>query len=69
MQRRVDAFILAMEARRIPTGYGLKKLGRDVWELRTDLAIRVLFAWDKSTVTFLLVGNHNEVQRFLRHYL
>lgn len=69
LQRQVDSFMLAMDARQIPTGFGLKKLGGDLWEFRTDLAIRVLFQWDKNTVTFLFVGNHNEVQQFLRYYL
>lgn len=69
IQREVDSFMLAMDVRQIPAGFGLEKLGNDLWEFRTDLPIRVLFQWDKSAVTFLFVGNHNEVQRFLRHYL
>ena len=69
IQRQVDSFMLAMDVRTIPTGFGLKKLGDDLWEFRTDLPIRVLFQWDKSVVTFLFLGNHNEVQRFLSHYL
>ena len=68
IQRQVDSFMLAMDVRQIPTGFGLKKLGNDLWEFRTDLPIRVLFQWDKNVVTFLFLGNHNEVQRFLRHY-
>ncbi len=69
IQRRVDSFMLAMDVRRIPTGFGLKKLGDDLWEFRTDLPIRVFFQWSKNTVTFLFLGNHNEVQRFLKHYV
>lgn len=69
IQREVDSFMLAMDARQIPTGFGVKKLGGTLWEFRTDLAIRVLFDWNKNAVIFLFVGNHNEVQQFLRHYL
>ena len=69
IQRQVDSFMLAMDVRQIPSGFGLKKFGGDLWEFRTDLPMRVLFQWDKGAVTFLFVGNHNEVQRFLRHYL
>jgi len=68
IQREVDSFMLAMDVRQVPTGFGLKKLGSDLWEFRADLPIRVLFQWDKRTITFLFVGNHNEVQRFLKHY-
>ena len=60
--------MMAMDVRQIPTGFGLKKFGGDLWEFRTDLPIRVLFQGDKESVTFLFVGNHNEVQRFLKHY-
>ena len=69
IQRQVDAFMCAMDVRQIPSGFGLKKLGPDLWEFRADLAIRVLFQWDKDILTFLFVGNHNEVQQFLKHYL
>lgn len=69
VQRRVDSFMLAMDVRQIPTGFGVKKLAGDLWEFRTDIAMRVLFQWKKAEITFLLVGNHNEVQRFLKNYL
>ena len=69
IQRSVDSFMLAMDVRQVPAGFGVKKLGNDLWEFRTDLPVRVLFQWDKRTIAFLFVGNHNEVQRFLKHYL
>lgn len=68
LQRRLDSFMLAMDVRLIPTGYGVKKLADQLWEFRTDLALRVLFRWDKDSVTFLFVGNHNEVSRFCRYF-
>ena len=68
IQNHVDSFMLAMDARQVPSGFGLKKLGENLWELRTDLAVRVLFEWTGDTLTFLFTGNHNEVRQFLRHY-
>ena len=68
IQRQVDAFMLALDARQIPAGFGLKKLAASVWEIRTDLALRVIFQWEGDSLTFLLVGNHNEVRQFLKHY-
>ena len=69
LKRQLDSFMLAIALHQIPTGFGLKKLSLNLWEFRTDIAIRVLFHWRKETVTFLFVGNHNEVGRFLKHYL
>jgi len=68
IQRNVDALVRAFEARNLPVGFGIKKMGGSVWEFRVDLATRILFRWEKRTVTFLFVGNHNEVEQFLRHY-
>ena len=68
VQRNVDALVRAFEARSLPVGLGLKKLGGTLWEFRIGLALRVLFEWEKQAVTFLFIGNHNEVQQFLRHY-
>jgi len=69
IQRQIDSLMLAMDARQIPSGFGLKKLAGDLWEFRIDLATRVLFQWSKYTITFLFVGNHSEVQRFMKRYL
>ena len=69
LQRQVDIFMLAMDTRQVPAGFGIKKLGGDLWEFRTDLALRVLFKWTKSEIGFLFIGNHNEVRLFLKHYL
>lgn len=69
IQRNVDAMVRAFEARSVPMGFGLKKLKSPLWEFRISLDMRILFRWEHQTVTFLFVGNHNEVRQFLRHYL
>lgn len=69
VQRNIDALIRAFEADTVPVGLGLKKLGSSLWEFRVNLSIRILFQWEKRTITFLFIGNHNEVQQFLKHYL
>ena len=68
IQRQLDSFMLALDVRQIPAGFGLTKYAGDLWEFRTDIALRVLFHWDKSAITFLFVGNHNEVHRFCKYY-
>lgn len=69
LQRNVDALVRAFEARNLPVGFGIKKMGGAVWEFRLDRATRILFQWDKQDVAFLFAGNHNEVRQFLKHYL
>ncbi len=49
-----------------PEGLGLKKLHKDYWEIRVGLSIRILFELKSNLVTFILVGDHNQIKRFLR---
>lgn len=67
---QIERFFTTREA---PEGLGLKKLFSTaslgaVCEARVTLALRVLFAVQESLLTFLMVGNHNEVRRFLRSF-
>jgi len=48
-------------------GTGLRKLPNGVWELRVGLALRALFHLEKEEATFLFLGTHDEVRRFLRN--
>lgn len=49
-----------------PEGLGLKKLRDPFWEIRTTLKDRIIFTLEKDLVTFVLIGSHDEVHRFLR---
>jgi hypothetical protein len=69
----VDRIRRFLETRQLPTGLGLKKLFSRgglgaVFEARVTLALRILFAVQKDTVTFMLVGDHDEVRRFIRTF-
>jgi hypothetical protein len=68
VQRDVDALVRAFEADTFPIELGLRKFGDSLWEFRINLSLRILFQWEKHSVTFLFIGNHNEVQQFVRHY-
>ena len=68
VQRHVDALVRAFEADAFPIGMGLKKIDSSLWEFRIDISLRILFQWEKQAVTFLFVGNHNEVRQFVQHY-
>ena len=48
-------------------GTGLRKLHPSgVWEARIGLGLRLVFTFARGTATLVLVGNHDEVRRFLR---
>jgi hypothetical protein len=48
------------------TGLGLRKLNPSgIWEARAGLSLRALFRLEKDEVTFVFLGNHDDVKRFL----
>jgi len=47
-------------------GHGLTRLRKDYWETRTTIRERILFKLTDDCISFILVGNHNDVKRFLR---
>ncbi|MBI4238022.1 MAG: hypothetical protein HY696_06345 [Deltaproteobacteria bacterium] len=49
-----------------PKGLGLKKLRGSVWEMRIDLQLRLVFTMEQDLLSFVLVGNHDDVRRWLR---
>lgn len=48
-------------------GLGLKYLRDEVWEIRSSLKDRILFSLSGDIVTFLIVGNHDDIRRYLRN--
>lgn len=47
-------------------GIGLKKLTKDFWEIRVGLDLRVLFTIEQDTLSFVFVGTHDEIKRYLK---
>lgn len=67
---QLDRFFTTREA---PEGLGLKKLFSQesmgaVCEARATLALRIIFAVQRETITLLMVGDHNEVRRFIHSF-
>jgi hypothetical protein len=67
IKRRVDFFIRALAAQKLPAGFGLTKLRPTLWEIRSGLPYRILFWRDKDGICFTFVWTHDEVCRFLKH--
>ena len=70
----VEAILKLFENREVPhKGLGLKKLFSHeelgaVFEARVSLAIRILFAIQDGRITFLMIGDHDEVKQFIRGF-
>jgi len=72
-RREVEEVIIrlvhALETGQRGEGLGLKKLERSFWEIRAGLGIRILFTLEKGTVSFVIVGSHDALRRYLKHIL
>ena len=63
----ISNFISCLEKKtQIPHGIGLKKLTKDFWEIRVGLDLRVLFTIELDTLSFVFVGSHDEIKRYLK---
>jgi mRNA-degrading endonuclease YafQ of YafQ-DinJ toxin-antitoxin module len=49
-------------------GLSIRKLGKDLYECRTGLALRLIFLAQKGILTFDFAGNHDEVRVYLRDH-
>lgn len=63
----MSRLVHALETGERREGRGLKKLERSFWEIRAGLSTRILFTLEKGFVTFVIVGNHDALRRYLKH--
>jgi hypothetical protein len=49
------------------SGLAIRKLGKRLYECRTGLAWRLIFAAQKGVLTFDFAGDHGAVQDYLRN--
>lgn len=67
IKKTISNFISCLEKKtRIPQGIGLKKLTKDFWEIRVGLDLRVIFVIEPNTLSFVFVGSHDEIKRYLK---
>jgi hypothetical protein len=62
----MQRFVQAVETRQVPDGLGLKTFRHGYGEFRAGLAIRIVFHRSGDLITFVLVGDHQDIKRFLR---
>ena len=62
----VDALLDYFQTGQRPHGLGLKRLQRSFWEIRVGLSARILFELGQDCVNFVIVGNHDDIRRWIR---
>ncbi|MBU0533557.1 MAG: hypothetical protein KJ887_02010 [Candidatus Omnitrophica bacterium] len=62
---KFNNFILSGDA---PVGLGFKKINHNKYEFRAGLRLRVVVKAEDNTYYLVLVGNHDDVKRYLRKY-
>ena len=50
------------------SGISIRRLRKNVFECRAGLKLRLLFRENKGRLEFFLVGDHDEVQAWLRNF-
>ena len=67
VRQGVDRLIDLFDQGQLPSGFGFKRLRGNMWEFRVGLSDRVIFILEGSVVTFVMVGDHEDVRRYLKH--
>jgi mRNA-degrading endonuclease YafQ of YafQ-DinJ toxin-antitoxin module len=63
----INILIDFFENRKKVKGLGLKNLRENYWEIRVNVKDRIIFTLEKDKVAFIIVGNHDEIKKFLRN--
>jgi len=66
VKKSVQGLINYFDGNDRPHGLGLRKLREPYWEIRSSLAVRILFSIKGDLVQLHLVGDHDDVRRFLK---
>lgn len=56
-----------VERGQAPYGLRIKSLGRNLYEARMDIHLRIVFFKGKETIKFICVGNHEDVRLCLKN--
>lgn len=68
LSESLEVFNLFLFGGGLPAGFGFKKINHDKYEFRVDIRLRVIIKVDGGDYYLVLVGSHDEVRRYLRHY-
>ena len=51
----------------VHSGLSIRKLGKNLYECRAGIALRLVFEARKGVLTFDFCGNHDQVQTYLKN--
>lgn len=57
-----------LETGHVRYGLRIKKIGARSFEGRVSDKVRIVWAKEKDLVSFVMVGDHSEVQHYLKHF-
>lgn len=63
VEQSVDRLLDYFSGKPRPSGLGLRKLKSSFWEIRASLDKRILFTLEGDLLTFVFIGNHDELSR------
>jgi hypothetical protein len=49
------------------TGIDIRRLGRNLFECRVGIDLRLVFSSERDSLVFVLAGDHGEVQAYLKN--
>jgi len=52
----------------MPYGLGFKKINHDKFEFRVDIRIRIILKVEGNDYYLVLVGNHDDVRKYLKSF-
>ena len=64
----IEALKTVLESKLSIGSLGLKRLSKDLWEIRTSLKDRILLTFEGDTITFVMIGNHDDVVNHLKNF-
>jgi mRNA-degrading endonuclease RelE of RelBE toxin-antitoxin system len=65
--KAVEAVKIYLESGRAPYGLRIKKLSQSTFEARITIDMRLVWVSCGGEVIFALLGNHDDVRRFIRN--
>ncbi|OGC07243.1 hypothetical protein A2230_09250 [candidate division WOR-1 bacterium RIFOXYA2_FULL_36_21] len=67
VKRAVSELVAFFDSGIKTEGLGLKQLRKTIWEIRASIKDRILFSLVDGKTTLLIIGNHDDIRKFLKN--
>ncbi len=68
LAKGLDLFNSFLMSGNAPYGFRLKKIGQDKYEFRINIKLRVIVKAEENNYYLVLVGNHDDIRRYLKDF-